>query len=345
MSVNLIPIKAFLGKYYPELSYSAIQEKYKHTHLDTFFEQRFFIQGNKAQMIVDQGLHGLVAIISGNEVHISKELYDHPSVIITNSLENKNNNSNPKSLYNPDTFSTVAYLVCQNHTMFQIVGEVDEPIYLKYKSDYETFYNSVIVIEVAIGVHVEIVEEIESFSALNVVTNYILQPTAKLNLRTFYQNHISALSFFYRNIVAQDDSSYTHILFGKGSSNVIDENKIHSYHASKSEFLGVVNSDAKNFHSILVVQPASEQYSVNVDYRDILSGKGIITFFPVILGQEPAGTATISVSNINLEEIPRAEIEVEVKKYINDIVERATLDRMVGVKRFYDNKSKFLHFP
>lgn len=345
MSDNLIPVKAFLGKYYPELSYSAIQEKYQHTHLDTFFEQRFFIQGNKAQMIVDPGLHGLIAIISGNEVHISKELYDHPSVIITNSLENKNQNSNPKSLYNPDTFSTMAYLVCQNHTMFQIVGEVDEPIYLKYKSDYETFYNSVIVVEVVIGIHVEIVEEIESFSALNAVTNYILQPTSKLDLRTVYQNRVSALSFFYRNIIAQDDTSYTHVLLGKGSSNVIDENKIHSYHASKSEFLGIVNSDSRNFHSILYVQPASEHYSVNVDYRDVMFGKGQVTFFPVILGQEPTSTATISVSNISIEEVPSEMVDVEVKKYLNDIIERATLDRMVGVKRFYDNKSKFLHFP
>jgi len=345
MSDNLIPVKAFLGKYYPELSYSAIQEKYKHTDLDTFFEQRFFIQGNKAQMIVDPSLRGLIATISGNEVHISKELYDHPNVLITNSLENKNNNSNPKSLYNPDTFSTMAYLVCQNHTMFQIVGEIDEPIYLKYKSDYETFYNSVIVVEVALGVHVEIVEEIESYCALNAVTNYILHPTAKLDLRTFYQNHISAISFFYRNIISQDDTSYTHVLFGKGSSNAIDENKIHAYHASKSEFLGIVNSDSRNFHSILIVQPASEFYSVNVDYRDVMFGNGNVTFYPVILGQEPTDSATISVSNINLEEVPPKEAEEEVKKYLGDIIERATLDRMVGVKRFYDNKSKFLHFP
>jgi hypothetical protein len=201
------------------------------------------------------------------------------------------------------------------------------------------------VVEVAIGIHVEIVEEIESYSALNAVTNYILQTTAKLDLRTFYQNHISALSFFYRNIIAQDDTSYTHVLFGKGSSNVIDENKIHSYHASRSEFLGIVNSDARNFHSILFVQPASEDYSVNVDYRDVLYGKANVTFFPVILGQDPTNLATISVSNITLEEIPQEEADIEVKKYLDEIIERGTLDRMVGVKRFYDNKSKFLHFP
>ena len=344
MSDNLISIKTFLGKYYPELSYSAIQEKYKDTGLGTFFEQRFFIQGNKAHMIVDPSLQGLVAILSGNEVQISQELYDHPSITITNSLENENQNSNPRSLYNPDIFSTVAYLICQNHTMFHIVGEVDEPIYLKYKSDYETFYSSVVVIEIAVGIEIEIVEEIESYSALNSVTNYILQPTAKLNLRTFYQNHVSALSYFYRNIIAQDNSSFTHILFGKGSSNVIDENKIHAYHQSRSEFLGIVNSDGKNFHSLLFVQPGSEIYSINVDYRDILFGKANVTFFPVILGHGPSNSSAISVSNISLEEVPTEQTDIAIKKYINDIIERSTLDRMVGVERFYNNKSKFLHF-
>jgi hypothetical protein len=345
MSENLIPIKAFLGKYYPELHYSAIQEKYKNTQLDTFFEQRFYIQNNKTQMIVDPGLTGLTVIVTGNEIHISQSLYDHPGVLITNSLENNNQNSNPRSLYNPETFPTVAYLVCQNHTMFQIVDEVDEPIYVKYKSDYESFYSSVIVFDILTNIEIEIVEEIESVSALNAVTNYILKPTSKINLTTFYQNHISALSFVYRNIVVQDDASYNHILFGKGSSNVIDENKIHTYSRSKSELLGVVNSNLRNFHSILYVQPASEDYYINVDYRNVLYGKADITFFPVIMGQEPKEKATISVSNITLEEIPGAIVESEIKKYLGDIVERATLDRMVGVKRFYDNKTRFLHFP
>jgi len=344
MSDDLISIKSFLGKYYPELHYSATQEKYKNTQLDTFFEQRFLIQNNKTQMIVDPGLHGLTVIITGNEIHISKNLYDHPSVLITNSLENNIKNSNPRSLYNPETFSTIAYLVCQNHTMFQIVDEVDEPIYVKYKSEYESFYNSVIIFEVSTSVEVEIVEEIESFSALNAVTNYILQPLAKISLTTFYQNHISAISFVYRNIIVQDDASYNHILLGKGSANIIDENKIHTYNRSKSELLGVINSDSRKFHSILYVQPVGENYNVNVDYRAVLSGKSDITFFPMIIGQEPAERATISISNITLEEIPTKLIEQEVTKYLGNIIERTTLDRLVGVKRFYDNKIKFFHF-
>src|ERR1035437_7215722 len=286
MSENLIPIKAFLGKYYTELLYSATQDKYKHTKLDTFFEQRFFIQSNKVQMIVDPAVSGMTVVVCGNEIHVSKELYDHPSVVINNSLEG-DQSSNPRSLYNSEIFSTMAYLVCQNHTTFQIVGEIDEPIYVKYKSDYETFYNSVIVFNISNNREVEIVEEIESFSALNTVTNYVLYPASKLNLTTFYQNHVSGLSFCCRNISAQDGASFNHVLFGKGSSNVIDENKIHAFAGSKTEMLGIVNAAGRNFHSILYVEPASPDYKISVNYRDILSGKSSVSFLPVIIGQNP----------------------------------------------------------
>lgn len=345
MSTNLIPIKAFLGKYYPELYYSAAQDKYKNTGLDTFFEQRFYIQNNKVQMIVDPGLHGMTVNVSGNEIHISKEMYDHPNIVVTNSIESKNQNSNPRSLYNADTFSTVAYLFCQNHTMFQVIGPVDEPIYVKYKSDYETFYSSVVVFEILDGVDIEIVEEIESKSALNTVTNYVLGLGSRVHLSTFYQNNISSVSFVYRNIIAQDNSQFAHVLLGKGSANAIDEIKLQPYSKTKSEFLGIVNSTGKDFHSILYIQPAAEDYSVSVDYRDLISKKAQVTFFPVIMGQEPTGQASISVSNITLEDIPDEHLVEEVNKYVGDIVERTILDRMVGVKRFYDNKAKFLTFP
>ena len=345
MSTNLIPIKAFLGKYYPELHYSATQDKYKESGLDTFFEQRFYIQNNKIQMVVDPAMTGLVAIVSGNEIHISKSLYDHPSVKVTNSLENKNQNNNPRSLYTSETFSTLAYLMCQNHTMLQITGPVDEPIYVKYKSDFETFYSSVVIFEVADDIELEIVEEVESHSALNAVNNYILHNGARVHLSTFYQNNIAGVSFLYRNIIAQDDSKLTHILLGKGSSNIIDETKLLAYNNSKSEFYGIVNSTGRDFHSILSVQPAAQDYSVFVDYRDILQQNAKVSFFPVILGQEPTGQASISVTNITLDDIPKEAIADEVKNYVGDIADRAILDRMVGVKRFYDNKAKFLHFP
>lgn len=343
MSENLTPIKTFLGKYYTELLYSSTHDKYKESGLGTFFEQRFFIQNNKTQMVVDPSLSGLIASVSGNEIYVSKELYDHPNVIITNSVE-YNQLVNPRSMYSADTFSTLAYLVCQNQTTFHVVGEIDEPIYIKYKADYETFYNSIITVEVDPSIEVEIVEEIESFSALNIVTNYVLRPFSTLKLTTFYQNHISALSFCYRSIEVQESASFTHILLGKGSSNIVDENKITVSSGSTTELLGIINANGKNFHSILYIVPTAPDYTISVKYKDVLSDKSNVSFYPVIIGQVPANdAATIEVSNITIEEIPPAQIRKEVAKYISDIIDRTVLERMTGVRRFYDNKTNFLH--
>ncbi len=343
MSENLIPIKSFLGKYYNELLISSSQEKYKDTKLDLFFEQRFYIQNNKVQMIVDPIMAGYTILVSGNEIRVSQSLFDHPSITIANSLEG-NQSANPRNLYNPEIFSTLAYLVCQNHTIFHIIGEMDEPIYVKYKSDYETFYSSVLVFNIQDGIDVEIVEEIESNSALNSVTNYIVYPTSRLSLTTFYQNNVSALSFCYRNIIAQDSSSFKHMMFGRGSSNIIDETKIFAFSRSASEMLGVIDSDGKKFHSILYVESPAPDYSITVNYRDILEGNSDVSFFPVILGQPPPeGAAEIEVSNITIEDIPNKLIDSEIQNFIFDIVDRAILERMTGVERFYNNKTKFLN--
>lgn len=343
MSTTLIQIKSFLGKYYPELLYSASQDKYQKSGLDTFFEQRFLIQNNKTQMIVDPGLPGLSVIISGNEIHVSKELYDHPNVVITNSLENKEA-TNPRSLYNPETFSTIAYLVCQNHTMFNVRGPVDEPIYIKYRTDYETFYNSVIVVNVEKGLDVEVVEEIESNCAVNAVANYILQQDSRLHLSTFYRNNISALSFNYRNIIAQDNSQYTHMVFGRGSSCIIDENKIQANQGSKIELLGVNDCNGRSFSSIVSLYPMSDDYDFSVNYRNILYSKGNVTFTPSIYGSI-LPDASMNVQNLQLDSFTNAEKLAKIKDFTHDVVDRAVLERLVGVKRFYDNKTKFLHFP
>jgi hypothetical protein len=344
MSTNLIQIKAFLGKYYPELAYSASQDKYTKVKLDKFFEQRFVIQNNKTQMIVDPGLKGLVVIVTGNEIHISKELYDHPYVEVTNSMENKDNaTSNPKSLYTPEVFSTIAYLICQNHTMFQIVGEIEEPIYIKYKSDYETFYNSVVIVNIAEGIDVEIVEEFESYCAINAVTNYILQANSRLNLSTFYQNHMSALSFCLRNVIVQDTAKYSHILFGKGSTCVLDESKIHANNKSSVELLACVNPGQQEFHIIVGILPGAQDYSFFLDQRHIVSGKGKITFTPVVIGHLPSDAHT-NISSLILDQYaPEFRVE-KATEFLSPIIDRATLERIVGVQRYYNNKTKFLQF-
>lgn len=344
MSTNLIQIKAFLGKYYQELAYAGTQDKYSKVGLDKFFEQRFIIQSNKTQMIVDPMLKGLVIIVSGNEINISKELYDHQYVEVTNSMENTDNvNSNPKSLYTPEVFSTLAYLICQNHTMLQIVGEIEEPIYIKYMSDYESFYNSVVVFNIAEGIDVEIVEEFESYCALNSVTNYIVQANARLHLSTFYRNHMSALSFCLRNVIVQDTAKYSHILFGKGSSNVLDESKIHANNKSSVELLGCINPGQREFHAIVGILPGAQDYSFFLDHRHVVGGRGKTTFTPVVVGHLPANSHT-NVSSLVLDHYAEAFREEKTNEFLGSIIERATLERTVGVERFYENKSKFLQF-
>jgi hypothetical protein len=343
MTNDLISIKNFLGKYFPELNYSSIQEKYKNTNLDTIFEQRFHIQNNKTQMIVDNGLSGLIAIISGNEIHVSKELYDHPNITIVNSLENSEK-TNSVSLYNPETFSTIAYLICHNHTLFQITGNIDEPIYVRYKCDYETFYNSVAAFEVLDNISIEIVEEIESTSALNAVMNYIIHPTAEIKLSTFYKNNLSGISFVLRNIITEIESNFSHMVFGKGSSNIIDENKIVCYPGSSSEFMGIIDSKGQDFHSILYVHPVTEQFSVLVDYRNINYKGSNITFYPVIVGNKTESNSDISITNISIDEKDRKDRNFDIKSFADDLLDRFTLERMIGVRRFYENKKNFLIF-
>jgi len=343
MPTNLIQIKAFLGKYYPELAYSSNQEKYAKTGINKFFEQRFAIQTNKSQMIVDPMLKGLAAVVSGNEIFVSKELYDHEYIEVTNSLEGAAENNNPKSLYTPDVFSTVAYLISQNHTMFQIVGEIEEPIYIRYKSEYETFYNSVIIVNVAEGIDVEVVEEFESLSAINSVINYIVQQNAKVNVTTFYQNRISAMSFCLRNVITQANSKYSHMLFGKGSSTVVDETKLHPANNATIELLGCINPGQNEFHAIVGVQPSNEDYNFLLEHKHVVSGKGRTTFTPVIVGHLPSNSHT-SINSLILDHYAKGFWQEKTEEFLSSIVDRATLDRTVGVTRFYNNKSKFLQF-
>lgn len=342
MSTNLIQFKSFLGKYYPELAYSVIQEKYIKAGIDKVFEQRYNIQGNKTQMIVDPALKGLIINVTGNEIFISKELYDHPEVIVSNSMESPVN-TNPKSLYNAETFSTLAYLVCQNHTTFQITGKVDKPIYIKYKSDFETFYNSVIVFNIDEECDAEIVEEFESLCVLNSVTNYILNENSKLNLYSFYQNHIPAVSFCFRNIIVKENAILNHILFGKGSALSLDETKIHPHSNSTTNITSYINPGQKEFHSILDIHASSIDYNFQFDQRHVLIGKGKSTFTKAYTDNMPLGT-NIYISSLVLDPIPENERMIKVEEFLSPISEKSKLERNLGSERFYINKSKFLDF-
>lgn len=296
MSPNLIPIKTYLGKFYTELNNTVLtSQKYKNTNINTFFEQRFHIQDNKVQMIVDVHLKGLRAIVSGNEIHVSKELYKHPAIDITNSIEEKG--PDPKSLYSTRTFSTIAYLICQNHTLFKVLRDIDEPIYISFKSDYECFYNSVLLFMISTGATVNIVEEVESHCAINSVVNYILNPYSVLNVSTFYKNQKPTVSFFFRNVIAQTHSTYNHLLLGKGSANVVDENRIVFETGSNLELNGKIDAVGNSFHSIIEATSVHDDNSITINYKSSAKDKGKVTITPVI---EISGLTSTDVSIQNL---------------------------------------------
>lgn len=344
MPSKLTHIKSFLGKHYSELLESSFQSKYKNTGLNLFFEQKFIIQDNKTQMVVDATLSGLTIIASGNEILVSKELYEHPNIQVTNSMETTiDANNNPRSLYTPSLFSSVAYLICQNHTMFAITGELDAPIYIKYASEFETFYNSVIVFNVLDNIDIEIVEEFASHGALNVVTNYVLSENSKLTLHTFYKSNVSALSCCLRYVILQDSAKYEHILFGKGSSIAIDESKLDPRVNSSTQLLGCVDSRNFNFNSIVGVVPAAKDYSFLLDHRHIIYGNGRVMLTPDITDGLPEGSHS-NISVLNLSLIQKELHSSKILEFINPIFERATLDRTVDVDRFYNYKNKFLQF-
>lgn len=343
MIENLVSVKNYLGKYYPELFYSSMQEKYKGSGLDTIFEQRFYIQNNKIQMIVDPTLTGLSMIVEGNEIVVSKALYDHTGIVVSNSIEAEQN-TNLKSFYNADIFSSVAYLICQNQISIRITESIDEPVYVKYRSGFETFYNSVITFDIAGSIEVEIIEEFESCCVLNIAATYNLHPYADLNLITFYQNPLSAVSYCVRNIMSHDFSRFNHTLFGKGAECVIDETKIRTMNHSVNSMKGVVASCGKNFHSILHIDPLNENYKISVDYKNIIEGDAKVAFFPVISATTVPQTATIDVSEIDIDEIPANKIDAEVLSFVEDVMTHPNITSTDGINRFHNNKSKFIQF-
>lgn len=336
MSDTLIPFKLLLGKYFPELYNLSIQEKYIKTNLEYVFDQRFRIQDNKIQSYIDHTLDDLSVTICGNEVHISKNLYNHPDIIFTNSVENTV--GNPLSLYDSDVFSTLSYLMCKNQSTFTITGNIDEPIYVRYKTDYESFYNSIVFFNIESNIKVDIVEEIDSKCALNSVMNYKLDPSSEVNLYSFYKNNRTALSYNFRNVSIGDNGKYNHILLGKGSSSSINENKIMLGNNSEANLSGVVNSNNLNFHSIFNIYSFVDDYTLNIDYKNVISPKSNVTFSHKILGSENSEKNIVSTENILNNN------SNEIKSFISSITNKLSVGRTASAKRFYDNKSEFLNF-
>jgi Fe-S cluster assembly scaffold protein SufB len=295
MDTNNIQLKKFLGAVSTDLILDS--QKYKHTDIEQILEEKFSIQDNKLLFIVDPNLRGYAIETCGNELRISVNLYKCPFIAVINSADEKPQTQPMTDLYNSSIFSTIAYLMCKNHSMFNITQSLDEPIYITHKSNYGTFYNFAVLFSTSDGVRVNIVEEIESKCALNVVSNYVMSKNSVINLATFYNNHRNASSIYYRNIIVQDDSSFNHKLFGIGTYKVIDENRIKFGNRTKINLNGVINSNGKAFNSITTIQSSNNNNSVHYDYKSVAYEHSKVTIKPLV---EVAGVCDVKVSVKNL---------------------------------------------
>lgn len=337
MSKKLTTVSGALKELYPDLLDLSQQEKYANTKLYKIFEQRYYFQPNRPQLFINESLDGFIIIVSGNEIEVSKTLYDNENISLMNSLDVNSFFSDAVNNYHSDVFSNIAYLICPNKILISIDGEIDEPIYVHYKSDFECFYNSVVTFDILDGIEVDLVEEIESNSALNMVSNFKVGQGASLSLFSFYKNALSGTSLINRNVDLGNSSTFTSIVLGLGSSMVLEENNIKLSLNSQVELLGVINSRNLNFDTILnIVQPNEESY-ISVVYKNILNDKSNVNLFSENINDE------LVILNFKEGNDLYNQYSGNLKDFTFDISERAILNRISGYMRFYDNKNIFFN--
>jgi len=298
---NMKSVKEFFGNSYTDIKNAMLtSQKYKYASLNELLDQKFHVQDNKVQMIVDQSLSGYQIIVNGNEISVSPDLYNHPSIVILNSIE-QGIHENSRKLYKKETFSTISYIACQNYTLFQIGVSIKETITIKYRSEYEAFYNSILLFVADKGISLNIVEEYESRCALNNVVNYILNDNSSVNLRTYYKNHLSAQSYCLRTIIAMDSSKFDHVLFGQGSSKVLDECKIVCSKNSKINLKGKIHSDNGEFHSIIhLFGDANITHDISIDFRIVIQNNSTVTVTP-ITDVDESTISNFNITNLNCD--------------------------------------------
>jgi hypothetical protein len=131
-------------------------------------------------------------------------------------------------------------------------------------------------------------------------------------------------------------------MFGKGSSSVVDETGISILGKLTSNLSGIINSDGKDFHTILHVTPVTPDYKLYVDYRHILSGKHTVSYYPIITEYNLlSNAAQIDISEVNLDDIHENKVNETVTKFIADITDKAHIDGTIGTGRFRSNKEYF----
>jgi hypothetical protein len=110
---------------------------------------------------------------------------------------------------------------------------------------------------------------------------------------------------------------------------------------SKIELLQLVNSANKSFHTILAVEPTLADFDITVNHKQLVSSKSDVTFQAIYDEYANKKNICVDISEFNPEHVPIKKINGEIKAFIHNIVERTILARMLGVKRFYDNKTSF----
>lgn len=341
MTSSHISIKKYLGEFDSEILSCCNQEKYKDTRLYSIVEQRFQIQDNKSRVTIDDSLQFNEVVVIGNEVFISKMLYDNPSVEIVNSAD-RQTQPVPTSLYDTGVFSTLAYVVCSNHTTIRVIDKLAEPIYIKYQADFEKFYNGILIVEVAYNVSVEIVEEIESNGCVNAATNYLLDESSSLRLTSFYKGTLSSSALVYRNVTVQEHAKFDHMCYGAGMSTVVDEMKIQCFEDASVNLSGVVYTPDRNFSSVLYVDPISTKYNISVDYRHIVNDNSDSSYLPGISTQPDSGQAQISVTALDVSDMQESDKQEDIDDFIDDVIRKSNVLKSAGARRFYENKTAFL---
>ena len=334
----LSSIKTFLGKYHAELEYSALSSKYSRTGISKLFSQRFYIQENSPKITVDPAMDGMSLSMHGNEIFISKKLYNNKYFTIK-SPASETSIKITKEAYDREIIPSMAYLICKNQCVITISGDLGEPIYVTFKSDFETFYNSVLFLDIPSGVNVEIVEEHQSRSALNTAIAYVVRPYSTLNLFTFYQNNNLATSSCLRTVVVENDATYNHTLYGKGSACIIDENRWCLSDNAIAKSSNYVKSNSHNFHSIFtMISYGNDDHNISINQKHVLDSKGSISFITDL----PKGskyTENVFINSIDIDALEKDTDTVDI--FFNDDMFNNTPYSTLGSLRFYNNKLKF----
>ena len=337
-------LKQILGKYAGEITNSCNQEKYEGVNLKSFLLQKYDRQTDTPGVAIDHRLQGLEMVVSGNYIRISRDLSQHPAITIKTNNPGPESEHNPRSNYDSNVFASMAYLLCQNFIQIVVSAFVDKVLYIRYESEFEKIYSSAIEVSIAGTAQIDIVEEINSTSAINTVMDYNVGPTAKLRLHTFHNNSAGGNTILNRNVFLDNRASFQHGVMAHGAALVLDETRLFPKFRSNTAINGIVAAASKNYHGVLTVHPSIGEYKVAIEYRNIINDKSSATFYAGVAGQDVSERSHINVQDINLGSLPRGQELQELVNFIQDMLPVINIDNRSDTERFSVQKNNFRLF-